>query len=114
MKKILWLSQHKPLPSQKKKLENLFGEIMLLRDVNPFTNAKDIVQRYQAGGYDDLVVVAPLSVIERLCKMGLHPLWAEMEQIQNDGSAEVIVRGRFYRFVCFKRIKAVKLEFMEV
>lgn len=114
MIKILWLSQHKPLPQQRKKLENLFGEIMLLRDVNPFANAKDIYQRYQAGGYDDLVVVAPLSVIERLCEMGLHPLWAEMEQVENDGSAEVVVRERFYRFVEFKRIKAVKLEFMEV
>jgi len=114
MKKILWLSRHKPLPSQRKELKNLFGKIILLRDINSFTNAKDIVRRYQAGGYDDLVVVAPLSVIARLCELDLHPLWAEMEQVQNDGSAEVTVKGRFYRFVEFKRIKAVRLEFMEV
>lgn len=47
--KILWLSRHKPLLRQIKELENLFGEVMLLRDVNPFTNAKDIFQRYRAG-----------------------------------------------------------------
>lgn len=113
-KKILWLSQHKPLLRQRKELEKLFGEVIILQNVNPFTNAKDIVRRYRTGGYDDLVVVAPLSVIERLCQMGLRPLWAEMEQVQNDGSVEVTVRNRFYRFVEFKRIKAVRLEFMEV
>ena len=60
------------------------------------------------------MVVAPLSVIARLCELGLKPLWAEMKQVRSWEEADLLYRGRFYRFVRFRRIKAVKLEFEEL
>lgn len=114
MKKILWLSQHQPLPRQEAELSRLFGEVELCQDISPFQNAEEIIQRVRQGGYDDVVAVAPLSVLARLCELGLKPLWAEMKQVRSRGEADLSYRSRFYRFVKFRRIKAVKLEFTEV
>jgi len=61
-----------------------------------------------------MVAVAPLSVIARLCELGLRPLWAEMEQVWSRQESDVSAKGRFYRFVRFRRIMAVKLEFEEL
>lgn len=112
--KILWLSKHEPLPVQVAELGRLFGEVELCQDVNPFANAEEVLRRYQEGGYDDLVVVAPLSVIARLCELGLHPLWAQMEQVRSRSEADLSYRGRLYRFDRFRRIKAVELLFEEI
>jgi len=113
-KKILWLSRHDPLKSQRRELENLFGEILLLQDSNPFSNAREILKRFREGGFDEIVAVAPLSVIAHLTEFGIKPIWAEMKQVKNDGSAEVVTKERYYRFVCFKRIKSVRMEFEEI
>lgn len=114
MKKILWLSQHQPFPRQVAELRWLFGDVEVRQDVNSFSSAEEIICRVREGGYDEVVVVAPLSVVAKLCELGLRPLWAEMEQTQSRRDAEVSARGRFYRFVKFRRIKAVRLEFEEL
>lgn len=113
--KILWMSRHRPLESQKEALNDLFGKVKIEQDPNPFSNADDIVNRYKSGNYDEMVVVAPLSVIAELTKRGIKPLWAEMKQIDpNDENAEVVANGRGYTFICFKRIKTVRMEFEEI
>jgi hypothetical protein len=64
-----------------------------------------------------MVVVAPLSVIAALCERGIKPLWAEMELVPGpDHAAEVRVNrkdGRVdhYRFVRFRRISGVRIEY---
>lgn len=113
-KNFLWLSQHRPLPKQLAELQRLFGEVEVRQDVNPFSNAEEILRRFKEGGYNEIVAVAPLSVIAKLCELGLRPLWAEMEQKKSWKEADIEYRGRFYRFVRFRRIKAVKLEFEEI
>lgn len=113
MKRILWLSRHKPLPSQIRELKRLFGEVEVVQDPNPFSSAEEIKKRFEEGGYDDLVVVAPLSVIQRLTQLGIKPLWAEMRQVPVE-EAEVVATGRGYRFERFRRIRAVKIEFEEL
>jgi len=106
--RILWLSRHKPLPSQIRELERLFGEVEVVQDPNPFSSADEIKQRFVSGGYDDIVVVAPLSVIQRLTELGVKPLWAEME-VCSPEEAEVWASGRPYKFKCFKRIMAINI-----
>lgn len=117
--KILWMSRHAPLTSQEAELARLFGaEVRVEQDPRPFSSAEDIAVRYRDGGYDDLVVVAPLSVLARLVDLGLKPLWAEMTQV---GRAEAEVttprrdgRTHYYRFDRFRRVKALRLEFEEL
>jgi hypothetical protein len=113
MKKILWISRHKPLPSQILELAKIFGEVKIIQDSQPFSGADEIVKRFKDGKFDEMVVVAPLSVIAKLTEKGIKPLWAEMRQVP-EKEAEVIVSGRGYRFVKFRRIKTVKIEFEEI
>lgn len=111
--KILWQSQHDPLPSQLAALKQLFGEVEVVKNPLAFSSAEEIQKRFKDGGFDDIVVVAPLSVIARLVDLGIKPLWAEMDQVPLN-QAEVSAKGRGYRFNRFRRIKALHLEFEEI
>ena len=117
--KILWMSRHAPLASQEAELARRFGDgVVVERDPRPFSSAEDIAARYRDGGYDDIVVVAPLSVLARLVDLGLKPLWAEMIQVDRS-EAEVTTPRRsgrtdYYRFDRFRRVKALRLEFEEL
>lgn len=113
MKRIIWFSRHPWLPSQEAELKRIFGDIEILRDPKPFASAEDVAQRFRAGGGDEMVVVAPLSVLGRLCGLGIMPLWADMEQVPVE-DAEVVAAGRGYRFVRFRRVARLVLEFKEV
>ena len=114
MKKILWLSRHQPLSSQVEALCRHFEKIKMVQDAEPFSSAEEIVSRYRKGGYDEIVAVAPMSVISKLVDLGIKPLWAEMIQVNSQAEAEVEANGRFYRFVRFRRIKALRFEFEEL
>lgn len=83
-----------------------------MRDVNPFSGAKDIANRYRQGNYDDIVTVAPAFVIKKLTELGIYPLWAEMKQVEKS-LAETNNNGRYYTFVEFHRIKKVGFEFFD-
>jgi len=114
MTKILWVSRHPPVPVQIDELKRIFGEnTQIDTDPNPFSDAQDIVKRFKDGNYDEMVVVAPLSVIQHLTEMGIKPIWSEMKKV-NDvfvPYTDSMANGRHYRFVRFRRIKRVKLDF---
>jgi len=115
MKKVYWMSRHEPLKSQISELKRLFGDdVEIIQDPKPFDNADDIINRFRASGADELLVVAPLSVVAQLVQRGIKPLWAEMEVVSSPEDAEVEVAGRYYRFVRFRRISGVEIKFEEV
>lgn len=119
--RILWLSQHRPLPVQIERLRQRFGaDVKVEVDTETFTDAENLVGRFRRGGYDDWVVVAPLSVVGRMCELagelGLpKPLMARMDQLQSARRDEVdlVYRGRAFKFVGFRRVERLVLEFGE-
>jgi hypothetical protein len=113
MKKILWMSRHAPHARQVEALEAMFGpDVQVVQDPNSFDTADVIVQRFKRGGFDDLVVVAPLSVLDQLCQRGLKPLWSEsVEESEKSKMDYRGARGQGYRFVRFRRVKRVAVEF---
>lgn len=113
MKRFLWVSQHPYLPSQLAELKRLYGEVEIVMDPRPFSSAEDIVARYRSGNYDEMVAVAPLSVLGKLVELGIKPLWADM-QLVPQSQAEVSAKGRGYRFVRFRRITALNLVFEDL
>lgn len=114
MKKIIWFSRHDILPSQVAELKRLFGDdVQIMRDPNPFSNADEVVERFKMLGADEMVIVAPLSVISALCDRGIKPLHAEMKEVPLE-QAEVVAKNRGYQFVRFRRIKRVVLEFEDI
>jgi len=113
--KILWVSRHRPLPCQIAELKRLFGtEVEIAQDSRPFDSAETIAARFREGRYGEMVVVAPLSVIAKLCELGIRPLWAEMRIAGPGEPADLEYNGRRYRFVRFRRIVALRLEFEEL
>lgn len=110
------MSQHSPERRQLEALRRLFGDdVSVEQDPRPFDSAEKIADRFRAEGYDDIVVVAPLSVIGRLVDLNLRPLWSQMDQVDpKTGNPDIVYRGRGYRFNRFRRVKALHLEFEEL
>lgn len=121
-KRVLWLSRHPPLKAQEDTLKSRFGPgTSMIIDTRPFQNAKDIARRFRAGNYDEMVAVAPLSVIQQLCREGLKPLWAEMEYLgeikessEYRAGTDTVLNGKHYRFKKFKRVKSVEMVFEDL
>ncbi len=109
MIRLAWISRHAPLPSQ----IAAFGPgVEIIRDARPFDSAETIARRVAELRCDDLMVVAPLSVISRLCDLGLKPLWAAMQQVApDDPRCEVAAAGRGYRFRGWRRVSRIAMEF---
>ncbi len=112
-KRILWMSRHSSTPRQIEALRAMFGgDVVVEQETRPFDDARQIARRYREGRFDDMVVVAPLSVIAVLCQEGLHPLWSEAAEENNPAKVEFRgARNQGFRFVRFRRIKRVALEF---
>lgn len=112
-KTIVWFSQHSPIEKQLKELARLFGPVEIKRHPKPFKDAREVVKIYNKMQGNEMVVVAPLSVIQHLLKLGIKPLYAEMEQVQG-GDYDVEAKGRKFRFVKFTRITGIKIEKEEI
>ena len=112
--RIYWMSRHDPLSAQLVELERLAGQsVEIIRDDQVVGSGDELVERYRRSGCDDLVVVAPLSVIALATQRGVRPLWAEMrvvDQLTNP-ARQVRAAGRVYEFVRFRRIAAVELRY---
>lgn len=109
MTRVVWLSRHKPLGKQARELERLFGPVELIHDPESFTTADKIVEKFRKSGADEMVIVAPLSVIDQLVQRGIRPLYAEMTQV-HEGQYDVDVNGRKFIFQRFTRIVGIKVE----
>ena len=75
---IAWISRHPPTPRQRDELTRLFGPHDLRTDTSPFADAADIARRIRETHAQEVVCVAPLSVLKKLLEFGIQPLTAEM------------------------------------
>jgi hypothetical protein len=116
--KIVWMSRHAPTATQLVELARLFPAHDLHFDPAPFSDADEIVKRFHALGADEMVVVAPWTVIRAITKRGIRPIYAEMAQIPCSSAHEVSINSgrkrRCYRFVKFHRCSSVKLELSDI
>ena len=77
-KKILWLSGHEMNGIQMFALRRMFGaDVQLTEKVGWLGNAESIVEAFRRGGFDDLIIVAPMSVIAKIVEQKVYPLWSE-------------------------------------
>jgi hypothetical protein len=91
-------------------LQRIFGDVTITVDDKPLSSAEDVIQRME--GYDEVVMVAPLSIISKVVEYGVRPLFADMQRIDRieDKGRDTEVGGRCYRFNGFKRIVGLKVE----
>ena len=115
-KRIAWVSQHEMARVQTGALRRMFGDdvqiVQFFRQFN-YQNAESVVRELRENGFDDCIVVAPYSVLDRMCQLGLRPLWSESE-ITDGRNADWSVKGRHYRFLGFKRVKRLVLELEDI
>lgn len=108
--KIMWFSRHAPIPKQITELMRIFGDnTKVIIDPKPFSNADDVIERYKKSGSDEMVIVAPMTVINELLKRGIKPLYAEMEQVNSGEEYDVEANGRKYKFLKFTRIVKIDI-----
>ncbi|NBX49608.1 hypothetical protein EBT25_06620 [bacterium] len=112
-KKVLWMSRHRPHPKQINALQEMYGkDTVVEQEPRPFDDAHQIARRFHEGRFDAMVAVAPLSVIAVLCTEGIQMLWSEAVKENDPAKIEFRgARGQGFRFVRFRRIKRVALEF---
>jgi hypothetical protein len=121
-KKIIWMSRHAPLTSQKQELERLFPGHELILETKAFSSAEQIKKRFLEAGGDEMVIVAPWAVMRELIRLGIRPIYAEMLQItatraraMDPGEVATITTGkssrkRYYRFLRFSYCTDVSLK----
>ncbi len=69
------------------------------------------------GGSGNFSIPKPLSFLQksiaRIIELGIKSLWTEMKLVSKE-EEEIEVKGRYYKFVRFRRIKEIKIEFEEL
>jgi hypothetical protein len=108
--KIAWFGPAPATPRQEAELRRLFGDTCVTDFRGQLRNAAYAVADFRVSGADDLVVIAPLAVLDHLLHEGLRPLWAEAaECAASHPEREWAVKGKHFRFVGFRRLAGVEL-----
>ena len=74
MIKILWVSRHEPLREQVEELQQVFGDVEITRYCDIVYSGAQLVQVFDDGEYDEMVVVLPVELIRQLIIVGIQPL----------------------------------------
>lgn len=74
MVRILWVSRHEPLKEQVEELQQAFGEVEITRYCDVVYSVAQLMEVYDDGEYDEMVVVLPVQLIRQLVMMGVKPL----------------------------------------
>lgn len=103
-KKILWCSRHHPDEGKIRELRRLFGEVEVVIDDRPISQergADDVLGRVKSGRFDEIVLVAPTSVLDGLCQRGVKPLWPKISDDRRT-------------FLSFERVNEIRKKFEDV
>jgi len=121
----LWLSRHEPLLAQRRALERHFPGCEWVMDSDIFVDAADVVKRVEQArnGFEavhhidgdpdnndvsnlrvmtiarpvEVVVVAPLSLIQKLIERGIKPLWPVMREVVSGASSSTISQEKWFQ-----------------
>lgn len=104
---VLWCSRHAMTIEQRAGLRALFGQdVNVTVDPNPFSSIEELAERFHKSGANELALVAPLGMVERLVRVtGIEPLWCEGERGPG---------GVGYRFKSWRRCTGVDVKLEEV
>ncbi|KKW48407.1 MAG: hypothetical protein UY99_C0002G0011 [Parcubacteria group bacterium GW2011_GWA1_59_11] len=114
--KILWLAKHPPQDVFLKALRDKFGNVAVIRDVSLSQSLEEIVRRARAKDHDETVLVGtfPMSFLVQIAECGVRPLIADLRPVPHKDQSHIEENGKFFRFVRFRRLTGVSLDFEEV
>lgn len=112
MKKVLWFSRHRPMDFQIPILQKVFGEDMVLEQKvgsDVYISAEKILQYMKEKHFDEIVMVAPLSVMAKVIELGIKPIKADVVEVNDLSDSTFTYRGRHYKFLKFVRVTRLEL-----
>jgi len=110
-KKILWFSRHEPMTFQIPILKKIFGHDMVLEHVvgrDAYISAEKIAEMMRREKYDEIIMVAPLSVMAKVIELGIRPIKADVVEVKEEREKTFTYNSRHYKFLKFVRV--IKLE----
>ena len=118
---ILWVSQHPPLEIQVEWLRNKLGKVNIVEAEfdkcswnKKFTGANEILKMFRERDkngirkYDELFLVAPLSVMRVILQHGVQPIRTQLKKVDVSES-NVTLKNGHYKFTEFKRVTAITI-----
>ncbi|MCB9809260.1 hypothetical protein H6776_02565 [Candidatus Nomurabacteria bacterium] len=115
--RIMWYSAHQPHRLEITELKKIFGVDVVI-DIHGsghtkrnYLSAKSIVQTFKDGNYDEILMIAPLSVIQAVLDLGVQPLKARVEQLSGPGKHDFEYMGRYFKFLTpmFERVQEIQI-----
>src|SRR5438876_9960878 len=98
---VLWLSRHEPLLSQRRALERHFPGCVWVMDSDIFVDVADIVKRVEqaknGANSVEVVIVAPLRLIQKLIERWTKPLWPVMREVVSGASSSTISQEKWFQ-----------------
>jgi hypothetical protein len=112
MKKVLWFSRHPMMEFQRPILKKLFGEDMMLEHLigrDAYMSAEKIVDYIRRNKFDEIIMVAPLSVMAKVIELGIYPIKADVVEVKDEKEKTFTYNGRHYKFIKFVRVIRLEL-----
>lgn len=102
MIKILWVSRHNPLPEQVDELTSVFGDIEITQYTDVVYSVGQLLEIYDDGMFDEMVVVLPVEMIRQLLVGGVKPLKAVMRREKISWNEVRLEHHHFERITCLE------------
>jgi len=106
-KRVLWFSRHSMMEFQRPILQKIFGEDMMLEQIigrDAYISAEKIVDTMRRKKFDEIIMVAPLSVMDKVIELGVRPIKADVVEVKDLQEATFTYNGRHYKFLKFVRV----------
>ena len=118
--KILWRSSHPPTKRHRELIQKIYDEadepcqvsIKFDRTKKWIFSAESVLEEFKQGEYDDIFINAPGAIISAVANLGLHPLYAIIEDGTKDdhdffdGSYKKVARIERFRKIFVDTYKA--------
>lgn len=93
-------------------LKNIFGEDMILEEMvghEVYISAEKIADYVRRNKFDEIIMVAPLSVMAKVIELGIKPIKADVIEVKDQKEKTFTYNGRHYKFVKFVRVTRLEL-----
>lgn len=114
--RVLRVCEHPLRDFEKRALQELFSDEVIIDLYQRRCSARETARVYESGGYDDMLIIGPWAVYERILAEGIQPLTTEMKELESpEGKVDLkfFCRGkeRYFRFLGLRRLTEIRFSY---
>ena len=118
--KVLWRSSHPPTDRHRELIQKIYDEadepcqvsIKFDRTKKWIFSAASVLEDFKEGEYDDIFINAPGAIISAIAELGLHPLYAIIEDGSQD-DYDFFDNQNYKKVAKIKRFRRITVETYE-